>query len=80
MLLILVTLFVTKLSVEKIIVPKEVHPSNIPLISFTFLVLKLVKSKEFKDCEPLNIPAIVSAFSVFNLLKSIFCNLLSANI
>ena len=80
MLLIFVTLFVMKLSLENVIATKEVQPSNILLISFTFKVSKLDKSKELKACEPLNIPAIFSTFSVFNLLKSIFFNLLSANI
>ena len=79
-LLILVTLLVTNLSWEKIISVKEEHPSNISLISFTFLVSKLDKSNICKDSSPLNIPAIFSTFAVFNLLKSKLCNLLLANI
>ena len=75
MLLILVTFSVLKVSVGKIIFFKEVHPSNMLLISFTFWVLKWDKSKDDSEVESLNIPLMFSTCSVFNLLKSILFNL-----
>ena len=76
--LIFVTLFVEKL-LENIILSKEKHPSNILLISITFLVLKLVKSKLVKNWESLNNPDMFTTSSVLKLDKFNESNFIPAN-
>ena len=51
---------------------KEEHPTNIPLISVTFYVLKLDKSIFSKEEQKVNIALIFLIFWVLKLDKSIF--------